>query len=139
MSSILELRIRFPIDDGVLSELHARAFSHPRPPPPVTVQPWRHRLECYSVTWVGAFADKALVGFVHACWDGGNHAFLLDAIVAPQHRRRGLGRQLVRVLIEEVKEAGCEWLHVDFEPELAAFYQRVGFDSTSAGLLRLTP
>jgi hypothetical protein len=34
--------------------------------------------------------------------------------------------------------AGCEWLHVDFEPELRRFYlDACGFRPTDAGLIRL--
>jgi hypothetical protein len=41
---------------------------------------------------------------------------------------------------EHARTAGCEWLHVDFEPHLTEFYMdRCGFRPTSAGLLRLTP
>jgi hypothetical protein len=32
---------------------------------------------------------------------------------------------------------GLQWLHVDFPPELADFYQKAGFHFTTAGLLRL--
>ncbi len=36
------------------------------------------------------------------------------------------------------KAAGCEWLHVDFEPELAPFYfDACGFRPTDAGLIHL--
>ena len=116
-----ELRIRFPVDDAVLSVLHATAFSYPYPSAPVGVEPWGERLERYGLTWVGAFIGEELVGFVHACWDGGNHAFLLDAVVASEQRRRGVGGSLVRTLIQEAGESGCSWLHVDFEPHLAGF------------------
>jgi hypothetical protein len=30
-----------------------------------------------------------------------------------------------------------EWVHVDYEPSLARFYERCGFRSTAAGLLKL--
>lgn len=34
--------------------------------------------------------------------------------------------------------AGCEWLHVDFGPQLAAFYlDACGFESTPAGVIHL--
>lgn len=133
-----ELHIRFPVDDVALSELHARAFAYPSAPESIDVQPWGDRLERHSVAWVVAFVDQELVGFVHACWDGGRHAFLLDTVVAPEHRHEGLGGRLVRALIHEVKQAGCEWLHVDFEPHLEGFYRAAGFGPTPAGLIRLT-
>ncbi|GIG41772.1 GNAT family N-acetyltransferase [Cellulomonas phragmiteti] len=129
-----DLRVRFAVDDAALTHLHARAFGSPAPD---GVTPWAARLERHSVTWVGAFADDDLVGFVHACWDGGAHAFLLDAVVDPAHQGQGTGRRLVERLVDEVRAAGCAWLHVDCEPHLASFYRACGFGPTAAGLLRL--
>lgn len=128
------LRVRFPVDDVTLTLLHARAFDLTASDPPT---PWAARLARHSVTWVGAFDGDALVGFVHACWDGGAHAFLLDAVVDPAQQGRGLGRRLVGRLVDEVRAAGCTWLHVDCEPHLDGFYRGCGFGPTAAGLLRL--
>lgn len=128
------IRVRFPVDDAALTRLHARAFTGAAP---VATTPWAARLERHSVSWVGAFDDDVLVGFVHACWDGCAHAFVLDAVVDPAYQRQGLGRRLVGRLVEEVRDAGCGWLHVDFEPHLTGFYRACGFGPTEAGLLRL--
>ncbi len=126
-------RVRFEVDDAQLSALHARAFAEP-----VNVVPWQQRLARHSVSWVGAFDGDALVGFVHLVWDGGAHAFLLDTIVNPAHQRRGIGRALVHHAVEAARGAGCNWLHVDFEPRLQHFYLQVcGFQPTAAGLVRL--
>ena len=92
----------------------------------------------HSLTWIGAFDSEALIGFVHACWDGGLHAFLLDTVVDPAYQRRGLGQTLVQALVEQVKDSSCEWLHVDYEAHLADFYSKAcGFRTTPAGLLHL--
>jgi hypothetical protein len=38
------------------------------------------------------------------------------------------------------RAAGCEWLHVDFDEELRAFYlDACGFEPTAAGLIHLRP
>ncbi len=108
---------RFPVDDVVLSRLHARAFGHPA----TVVHGWRRRLDRHALTWVGAFDGGALVGFVQVAWDGGAHAFLLDTAVDPDHQRRGIGAGLVAAAVRDADAAGCEWLHVDFEPHLAGF------------------
>lgn len=125
---------RGPVDDEELSILHASAFAHE----PV-VEGWSLRLEKHSLGWVTARQDAALVGFVNVVGDGGRHAFLLDTAVRPGLQGGGIGRALVSRAIAECRRAGAEWLHVDFEPELSAFYLRPGaFRSTSAGLLHLT-
>ncbi|MEV0298022.1 GNAT family N-acetyltransferase [Nocardia sp. NPDC050710] len=81
---IADLRIRFAVDDEVLSRLHADAFGGDH-----VLSPWTARLKRHSRSWVGAFVGDRLVGFVHAVWDGGRHAFLLDTVVDPdfQHQR----------------------------------------------------
>ncbi|TDO54717.1 acetyltransferase (GNAT) family protein [Kribbella sp. VKM Ac-2527] len=129
----MELRVRFPVDDRELSTLHALAFESP-----VSVQPWGARLERHALTWVGAFSNDRLIGFVQVCWDGGAHAFVLDTAVHPEYGRKGIGKELVAAAAEEARAAGCEWLHVDYEPHLTAFYvEACGFTPTEAALLKL--
>jgi GNAT superfamily N-acetyltransferase len=131
-----DLVSRFPVDDRALSELHDRSFGQAT----AAVTPWAQRLARYALTWIGAFDQGRLIGFVQVCWDGGAHAFLLDTAVDPLWRRRGVGTGLVRAAIADTRAAGCEWLHVDFEPHLTGFYrQSCGFTPTAAGLLRLSP
>lgn len=129
----IHLCSRFAVDDEVLSRLHDSAFGSAG-----HVLPWSNRLARFSVSWVGAFDGGRLVGFVHAVWDGGQHAFLLDTAVDPEYRRRGVGRALVEHLVSDVRDAGCEWLHVDYKPHLRRFYEEsCGFRGTDAGLLRV--
>jgi GNAT superfamily N-acetyltransferase len=131
----VELKVRFPVDDAVLSALHHRAFSPDGPDADVAICPWASRLERHSLTWIGAFSSGRLVGFVHAAWDGGAHAFVLDTAVHPDFQRLGIGRDLVRTVTAEAFKAGCEWVHVDYEPSLAGFYEDAcGFRPTRAGL-----
>jgi len=75
---------------------------------------------------------------VNVAWDGCDHAFLLDPKVRPDHRRAGIGTELVRRAAAHAKDAGCEWLHVDFDDDLAPFYYNAcGFRPTLAGLIHL--
>ncbi|MER7011924.1 GNAT family N-acetyltransferase [Saccharopolyspora sp. NPDC000359] len=83
-------------------------------------------------------ARRALVGFTNVAWDGGDHAFLLDPKVRPEHQRGGIGTELVRRAAEGAARAGFTWLHVDFEPQLRGFYfAACGFRPTEAGLIAL--
>jgi GNAT superfamily N-acetyltransferase len=98
------------------------------------------RLEAHSLGWVTARSDDGhLVGFVNVAWDGGLHAFLLDTSVAASAQRMGVGTQLVALATDHARQAGCNWLHVDFEPVLRSFYvDACGFRFTEAGLVDLT-
>jgi len=56
-------------------------------------------------------------------------------VVHPDLRHLGIGRDLVRMVTGEAFKAGCDWVHVDYEPELVNFYQNAcGFRPTPAGL-----
>jgi GNAT superfamily N-acetyltransferase len=92
----------------------------------------------HSLGWVVARDDGALTGFVNVAWDGLVHAWLQDTMVARSHRGRDVGTRLVGIAKQHAREAGCEWLHVDFDPGLSAFYlDACGFGPTAAGLIAL--
>jgi GNAT superfamily N-acetyltransferase len=92
----------------------------------------------HSLAYICAYQGERLVGFVNMAWDGGIHAFILDTTVHPCLRRRGIGRELVQRAADVARrEHGIEWLHVDYEPHLEAFYRQCGFRHTQAGVMRL--
>lgn len=101
---------------------------------------WWDRIRPHSLGWVSARdANGVLVGFVNVAWDGGDHAFLVDTKTRGSSQHRGIGTEVVRLATRHAKEAGCEWLHVDFEPDLGPFYfDACGFRPTDAGLIHLT-
>ena len=70
---------RFLVDDGELSALHGHAFGSASR----VGTDWARRLNQHALTWIGAFDNDKLVGFIQVCWDGGLHAFLLDTVVDP--------------------------------------------------------
>ncbi|GGM21513.1 GNAT family N-acetyltransferase [Dactylosporangium sucinum] len=118
--------------DPEVAALHAGSFG------PGGRDAWRERLERHALGWVCARDDGELVGFVVVAWDGGAHAFVLDTMVAPQARRQGIGARLVACATEQAEAAGCDWLHVDFEPHLRDFYLKAGgFAPTDAGVRSL--
>jgi GNAT superfamily N-acetyltransferase len=90
-----------------------------------------------SLTFVCAYYEERLVGFVNLAWDGGYHAFILDTTVHPGFRQSGIGRELVKRAVREAEGRGVEWVHVDYEPGLQSFYKQCGFLNTPAGLMRL--
>jgi GNAT superfamily N-acetyltransferase len=116
-----------------LNTLHAEGFTHA-----VRDIDWRSQVERHSLGWVCAFEATRLIGFVNVAWDGGVHAFVIDTVVAGDRQHAGIGRGLLDVAERESRAAGCEWLHVDFEEDLRAFYLGAcGFTPTPAGLIAL--
>jgi GNAT superfamily N-acetyltransferase len=124
---------RGEISNEAVNRLHAEGFGHR-----LLEDDWVGQVNRHSLGWVCAVADNELIGFVNVAWDGGVHAFVLDTLVAAGARRHGVGTRLVEVAVVRAREAGCEWLHVDFEDELRAFYlDACGFTPTHAGLVPL--
>jgi ribosomal protein S18 acetylase RimI-like enzyme len=129
---VVALAWRGALDDDELFELVVSHAGHPE-------RGWWDRIRPHSLGWVTARTQNGLlVGFVNIAWDGSDHAFLLDPKTHGAFQRRGIGTRLVRCAVEHAKEAGCEWLHVDFEDRLRDFYfSACGFSPTSAGLIDL--
>jgi GNAT superfamily N-acetyltransferase len=99
---------------------------------------WVELVHQHSLGWVVARDGTILVGFVNIVWDGLVHAWLQDTMVAAVARGQGIGTRLVDHARRGAQAAGCEYLHVDFEDHLAAFYYGAcGFQPASAGLLEL--
>ena len=100
---------------------------------------WWDRIRPHSLGWVTAReADGRLVGFVNVVSGGGDHAFVLDDKTHGAHQRQGIGTRLVDLAARHARAAGCEWLHVDFDADLAPFYfDGCGFRPTTAGLIHL--
>jgi GNAT superfamily N-acetyltransferase len=119
-----------------LNALHAQAFG--TRPFSDEAWPWEQLLNRHSLGWVTARDDDQLVGFVNVVWDGLVHAWLQDTMVAASARHRGIGAEVVALARRRATENGCEWLHVDFDEHLAAFYiDACGFAPTAAGLMAL--
>jgi GNAT superfamily N-acetyltransferase len=124
---------RAPFANADVNTLHAEGFTHA-----VLDTDWRSQVEHHSLGWVCAFEPDRLIGFVNVAWDGAVHAFVVDTLVAADHRHAGVGRGLVEVAMRESRAAGCAWLHVDFEEDLRAFYVGAcGFGPTPGGLIAL--
>jgi GNAT superfamily N-acetyltransferase len=101
---------------------------------------WVALTDGHSLGWVTARGhDGALVGFVNVLWDVLVHAWLQDLMVGEMARRQRIGVRLVEAARDGARDAGCEWLHVDFEDHLRQFYSEArGFEPTNRGLIALT-
>jgi GNAT superfamily N-acetyltransferase len=132
MSDELVYSWRVPISDDEMVDLVDSHGGRPE-------AGWWEQIRPHSLGWVAArTSDGLLVGFINIAWDGGDHAFLLDTKTRGEWQRRGVGTELVGRAAQHAKAAGCEWLHVDFEPHLRSFYiEACGFRPTDAGLIHL--
>lgn len=124
---------RGPFTNAEVNALHAEGFGHAP-----SDDDWQEQVRRHSLGWVCARDGDELAGFVNVAWDGAVHAFVLDTLVLARLRRRGVGSGLVAVAVQQARASGCEWLHVDFDDHLRAFYfGSCGFRPTHAGLIAL--
>ncbi len=65
------------------------------------------------------------VGFARASSDGVNDAYLADVIVDPEHRGRGIGKLIVRTMIDDGPGAGQRWTL--FTADAHGLYEQFGF------------
>jgi ribosomal protein S18 acetylase RimI-like enzyme len=131
---VVEFTWRGMFDSDEVERLHAECFGRE----PSFEWNWYRQCDEHSLGWVCARESIKLVGWVNVAWDGGVHAFLIDAIVDPQFRRRGIATELIRRATDQSRSGGCEWLHVDFDEHLTSFYwDACGFTRTDAGVIAL--
>lgn len=130
------LRWRGPFTNAEVNRLHAEAFETRLFSD--DEWDWVAQVNEASLGWVTARLDDHLVGFANVIWDGLTHAWLQDVMVRTDNRRTGVGVRLVHLARDRAAEAGCEWLHVDFDDHLRPFYlDACGFTPTNGGLIAL--
>lgn len=66
------------------------------------------------------------VGMGRVVSDGASDAYIQDVVVFREHRRFGLGRQLVFTLISVCRAHGIRWIALVAEPGSQEFYQSLG-------------
>ncbi len=80
--------------------------------------------------------DNNLIGFTRIISDFIYKAFIFDVMINAEHRGNGLGQKLMRIVKNHEKLQKVKHFELYCEPEMAAFYSRVGF-STDVGGLKL--
>lgn len=81
---------------------------------------------------VGAYrADSGeQIGFARALSDGVGFAYLADVFVLPEHRGHGLGKRMMRLMIEDGPGADMRW--VLFTADAHRLYEQFGFAAPDA-------
>ena len=78
-----------------------------------------------------------LAGFGRALSDGAFRAIVFDMIVAPERRGTGLGRRILEELLARPSLAASSSVELMCLPEMAPFYERLGFKPDDSGVLRM--
>jgi ribosomal protein S18 acetylase RimI-like enzyme len=82
-----------------------------------------------------AVLDGEVVGFARALTDGLSNGYLSMVLVAPEHRRRGVGGALVRHVTGD--DPAITWVLRAGREGAAAFFERLGFRASALAMERL--
>ena len=74
-----------------------------------------------------AWEGDLLVGLARVLSDDVHIAYVQDILVHPDHQRKGIGQDLMERVLDRYKHVRQTVLLCDATPELAAFYESVGF------------
>ncbi len=80
-----------------------------------------------STAILAAREDNLLIGLARVVSDGASICYLQDIIVHPEHQRRGIGRELVRRILEPYAEVRQKVLLTDDDAAQREFYESLGF------------
>jgi len=75
---------------------------------------------------VDSSANKA-IGMGRIISDGISDAYIQDLVILPEYRGQGIGKQLLKALLERCSSQGILWIGLIAEPDQDGFYSRLGF------------
>jgi aralkylamine N-acetyltransferase len=80
-----------------------------------------------SSVFVGAFYKIKMIGMGRALSDLVSDAYIQDVAVLKIYRGKGIGKKIIKTLIEELKKKGVDWIGLVAEPGTTSFYEDLGF------------
>jgi len=77
---------------------------------------------------VAADTNGHAIGMGRAISDGVSDAYMQDLVILSEYRGKGIGTQILSVLIKHCKQAGLSWIGLIAEPDSEEFYLPLGFE-----------
>ena len=71
--------------------------------------------------------NQKAIGMGRIISDGVSDAYIQDLVILPKYRCQGIGKQLVKSLLEKCSSAGLLWIGLIAEPDQDGFYSPLGF------------
>lgn len=82
---------------------------------------------------IAVYDGDQLVGFVDSVSNGVTDAYIQDLIVRPDYQGKGIGTDLMKKMIANLKEKHIYIISVIYEESLKPFYDRFGFNTMLCG------
>jgi ribosomal protein S18 acetylase RimI-like enzyme len=70
---------------------------------------------------------KKAIGMGRILSDGVSDAYIQDIVVLKKYRKKGIGNEIVKTLINHCKNKGINWISLISEPNQETFYEKLGF------------
>lgn len=80
-----------------------------------------------SFLFVVAEEGGRAIGMARVLSDGVSDAYIQDFVVHPSHRGKGVGREILRFIVDELKKRGITWIGLIAQPGTVEFYRKEGF------------
>lgn len=71
--------------------------------------------------------DGKVTGMGRVISDRESDAYIQDVTVLPACRKRGIGTQIVKHLVDRIETDGLKWIGLIAEKNTYRFYERIGF------------
>ncbi len=83
----------------------------------------------FQASWYHTFAfdDDRLIGSGRIICDGIAHALILDVIVHPEMQNQGIGKEIMRRIINRCREDNIRDIQLFSAKNKAGFYRKLGF------------
>jgi aralkylamine N-acetyltransferase len=94
------------------------------------------RLFKASQKYVVAYDGPRLIGLARALSDGAIQAAIYDFVLLPEYQKRGLGRQMMKVLVDQLPVSNIILYSV---PGREGFYRKCGFRKMLTAMAILHP
>ncbi|KEZ48184.1 GNAT family N-acetyltransferase [Metabacillus indicus] len=88
-----------------------------------------------SLKVITAWEHGQLIGLVRVVGDGLTIIYIQDLLVLESCRNRGVGSELLKLVLEQYKDVRQNVLLTDESEEVRSFYEKNGFSSCDKGYL----
>ena len=82
---------------------------------------------------IAVYEKEVLIGYIDCVSNGVTDAYIQDLMVHPDYQRRGIGTELMTIMINYLKQKHIYMISVVFEESLKPFYEKFGFFNMLCG------